>query len=84
MSEAYYVNKGAGSVTVNGETVAIKAGDATKAYSNFDYASLLTEAFLLGNVAIRAGQPIEWDSEKMTCSNLPAADRFVSKSYRVY
>ena len=28
MSEVYYVNKGAGSVTVNGETVAIKAGDA--------------------------------------------------------
>ena len=28
MSEAYYVNKGAGSVTVNGETVQIKAGDA--------------------------------------------------------
>jgi mannose-6-phosphate isomerase-like protein (cupin superfamily) len=28
MSEAYYVNKGAGSVTVNGETVPIKAGDA--------------------------------------------------------
>ena len=28
MSEVYYVNKGAGSVTVNGETVQIKAGDA--------------------------------------------------------
>lgn len=28
MSEAYYVNKGAGSVTVGGETVQIKAGDA--------------------------------------------------------
>lgn len=28
MSEAYYVYKGAGTVTVNGETVAIKAGDA--------------------------------------------------------
>jgi mannose-6-phosphate isomerase-like protein (cupin superfamily) len=28
MSTAYYVYKGAGSVTVNGETVAIKAGDA--------------------------------------------------------
>jgi mannose-6-phosphate isomerase-like protein (cupin superfamily) len=28
MSEAYYVNKGAGSVTVGGETVPVKAGDA--------------------------------------------------------
>jgi hypothetical protein len=28
MSEAYYVNKGAGSVTVGAETVQIKAGDA--------------------------------------------------------
>ncbi len=28
MSEAYYVMSGEGSVTVNGETVAIKKGDA--------------------------------------------------------
>jgi predicted dehydrogenase len=53
--------------------------------SNFvDHAVDLTEFVLLGNVAIRAGQPIEWDAEKMTCSNLPEADRFLRKSYRVY
>jgi hypothetical protein len=53
--------------------------------SNFiDHAVDLTEFVLLGNVAIRAGQPIEWDAAKMTCSNLPAADRFLRKSYRVY
>ena len=35
---------------------AIKAGKPEIAYSNFDVASLLTEAFLLGNVAIQTGQ----------------------------
>jgi predicted dehydrogenase len=53
--------------------------------SNFvDHACDLTEFVLLGNVAIRAGQPIEWDAERMTCTNLPEADRFIRKSYRVY
>ena len=53
--------------------------------SNFvDHSVDLTEFVLLGNVAIRAGQPIEWDAAKMSCVNLPAADRFLRKSYRVY
>jgi predicted dehydrogenase len=53
--------------------------------SNFvDHAVDLTEFVLLGNVAIRAGQPIEWDAANMTCRNLPSADRFLRKSYRVY
>ena len=40
---------------------AIKAGKPEIAYSNFDIASLLTEAFLLGNVAIKLGKTIEWE-----------------------
>ncbi|MBC8011322.1 MAG: Gfo/Idh/MocA family oxidoreductase [Burkholderiales bacterium] len=49
-----------------------------------DYSADLTEMVLLGNLAIRAGQSIEWNSAKMTCANLPSADRFVNKSYRLF
>ena len=67
------------------EWIAACKGQGPAPGSNFiDHSVDLTEFVLLGNVAIRAGQPIEWDSEKLTCTNLPAADRFVSKSYRVY
>jgi predicted dehydrogenase len=52
------------------------------AMSNFDYASRLTEMVLLGNVAIRAGQRIEWDEDKMAVTNLPEANRFVKREYR--
>lgn len=53
--------------------------------SNFiDHSVDLTEFVLLGNVAIRAGKPIEWDSANLTCTNLPEANRFVRKTYRVY
>src|SRR5436190_1913150 len=35
------------------------------AMSNFDYASQITEAVLLGNVALRLGKKIEWDPRNM-------------------
>jgi predicted dehydrogenase len=37
--------------------------------SNFDYASVLTEAMLLGNVAVRVGKPIDYDGEKGVITN---------------
>lgn len=50
--------------------------------SNFDYAAPFTEVVLLGNVALRAGQPIEWDSAAKRVTNLPDANRFVDIQYR--
>ena len=61
-------------------TLACK-GEGT-AISNFDYAGPFTEMVLLGNVALRAGQPIEWDSENMKITNLPEAQRFIERAYR--
>lgn len=62
---------------------ACKGGPA--ACSNFvDHACDLTEMVLLGNVALRAGQPIDWDSSRGICRNLPSADRFIHKNYRVF
>lgn len=61
---------------------AIKAGKPEVAYSNFDYAGILTEAILLGNVAIRAGKKLEWDGEKLLVTNEKSANDFVKRTYR--
>jgi predicted dehydrogenase len=52
------------------------------AMSNFDYAGRLTEMVLLGNVAIRVGQRITWDSEKLQAIDLPAAAQYIRRTYR--
>jgi hypothetical protein len=48
---------------------------------NFNWAGPLTETVLLGNLAIRAGKPIEWDAAKGEVTNLAAANRFVREPY---
>ena len=59
---------------------ACKGGPA--AQSNFDFAGPMTEAVLLGNVAIRAGERIEWDSKNLRVTNSDAANKLISKAYR--
>jgi predicted dehydrogenase len=61
---------------------AIKAGKPEIAYSNFDAASLLTEAFLLGDVAIRVGQKLAWDGPGLKVTNCEDANRFIQTEYR--
>jgi hypothetical protein len=55
-------------------------GDAPS--SNFDYAGPLSEMVLLGNLALRTGQRVEWDAASMTCTNIPAANQLVRREYR--
>jgi len=50
--------------------------------SNFGYASVLTESLLLGNVALRAAQPIEWDAAHMQATNCPQAEQFIKPRFR--
>src|SRR5205823_1431612 len=45
--------------------------------SNFDYAAPMTEAMLLGNVAMRVGKKIEWDAEKLEVTNAPEAAQYI-------
>ncbi|MFO7903609.1 MAG: Gfo/Idh/MocA family oxidoreductase [Pirellulaceae bacterium] len=50
--------------------------------SNFDYSGPLTEMVLLGNVALAAGQRLEWDKQAMKITNDAAADDLLRRSYR--
>ena len=54
-----------------------------KPLSNFDYAGMLAEFILLGNVAVRAqGQELQWDGPNMTFPNAPQAERLLRRQYR--
>jgi predicted dehydrogenase len=61
---------------------AIKEGKPEIAYSNFGIAGMLTEAILLGNVAIRAGKKIEFDAAKLEVTNSKEANAFIKRTYR--
>jgi len=59
---------------------ACKEGSPTTC--NFDYSGPLTEAVLLGNVAYRTGESLEWDAANLKATNCAAADKYVKKEYR--
>ena len=59
---------------------ACKGGPA--ACSNFSYAGPLTEAVLLGNVSLRLGRRIEWDSANAKVTNVPEANELIKRVYR--
>ena len=61
---------------------AIKDGKPGIALSNFDYAGLLTETILLGNVAMRVGKKLEWDGPNMKVTNIPELNAWVKREYR--
>ena len=49
----------------------------------FDYGGPLTEAVLLGNIAVRyKGQDLQWDAEAMKITNLPEANKWLTREYR--
>lgn len=55
----------------------------TKTESSFDTSGPMTEAIILGTVAIRVpNKKLVWDSRKMKLVNFPEADKFLSRVYR--
>jgi hypothetical protein len=50
--------------------------------SNFNYAGPFTEIVLLGNLAVRSGKKIEWDSKKLKAKNAPELDSLIHRHYR--
>jgi predicted dehydrogenase len=59
---------------------AIKGGPP--AMSNFNYAGMLTETILLGNVAMRAGKKLDWDGPTLKFTNAPEANHLLHFEYR--
>jgi predicted dehydrogenase len=60
---------------------AIKGGP--KSLANFDYAGLLAETVLLGNVALRAqGKKLEWDGSGLKFKNDSTANQYLKREYR--
>ena len=59
---------------------AIKTGGQTTC--NFEYSGALSESVLLGTVAYRSGEKIEWDSENLKVKNSEKAQQLVHKEYR--
>jgi len=50
--------------------------------ANFEIAGPITEALLLGNVALRFKEPLEWDSSSLKVLNIPEANKFIQRDYR--
>jgi hypothetical protein len=49
----------------------------------FDYGGRLTEAVLLGNIAVRyRGTKLVWDDQAMAFTNLPEANHWLRREYR--
>jgi len=53
-----------------------------KPFSSFDFAALLTETILLGNLALRTGKKLDWDGPNMMARNSPEANALVKPTYR--
>lgn len=52
------------------------------AESSFDYAAVLTETMILGNVVVRVGKPIDYDAANQKVTNAPEADQYINPEYR--
>lgn len=79
--EPYLARNGKGDQGMKNEWVAgIQGGP--KPFSNFDYAGLLTETILLGNVAVRTGEPFSWDGANFHSPDSSAANSYLSREYR--
>jgi predicted dehydrogenase len=59
---------------------ACRRGD--KPGSNFDYAGPLTETTLLGNIALRMGQKLYWDSQAFEFIGNSDANKYLHREYR--
>jgi predicted dehydrogenase len=77
--------KGEGGEDVNQKrewVEAIRAGKPTHALSNFEYASTLTESMLLGNLAVRSGEAIDYDPVAGRITNSSTAGQYLKPFFR--
>ncbi len=57
-------------------------GSKVKPGGNFEFSGLVTETLLLGNVASRTGQKLNWDRSNLKVPNSEAAQKLVSPERR--
>jgi predicted dehydrogenase len=57
-------------------------GSKDKPGGNFEFSGRVTETLLLGNVAIRAGQKLNWDRSNLKVTNSDLAQKFVRPERR--
>jgi hypothetical protein len=58
-------------------------GEGAKPISNFeDHAGPLTEMVLAGNLAVRLGKKIDWDSARLDARGLPEVEAMLKRKYR--
>jgi hypothetical protein len=50
--------------------------------SNFEYASTLTESMLLGNVAVRSGEAIDYEPATGRITNSSTASQYLKPYFR--
>jgi predicted dehydrogenase len=50
--------------------------------ANFEFEGPITEALLLGNVALRSGKKLRWEAPEMKVSNVAEAQQYVRTDYR--
>ncbi len=59
---------------------AAKTGGET--LCNFEYSGSLIEHNLLGDVAFRVGEELNWNPKRLKATNCPEADAFIRREYR--
>jgi predicted dehydrogenase len=57
-------------------------GAKTKPGASFEFSAMVTEALLLGNVAVRTGRRLAWDHVNLKVPDLAAADRYIRPERR--
>ena len=59
---------------------AVKGGDQSP--GSFLNAAAISDCVNLGTVALRAGKKVQFDSQQMTITNDPGANRYLTREYR--
>jgi hypothetical protein len=59
---------------------ACKGGPAGGA--DFTFSARVTDAILLGNIAVRTGKRLVWDAAARAITNEPAANAYLQREYR--
>lgn len=60
----------------------IRQSDPDRPSCPFSYAGPMTEAYLLGNIALKLDRKIEWDAQAMRITNCEEANQYVRREYR--